>query len=309
MSSSFTSTGDKQTLVQRQVNKGVEQAKEDLHALANVGAQAVKSTAYVYPIKGILYFLSHPKLLDSLKPFIVRSFSISMVTAALMFTFTYFPQVAFLAFISGPLAFVAAVPLVLAESYFIILFLHRTFLTPAIAERIFDAVLVQKGYSDLVENGRSLTRRGGSVELGNSLLAPVRNKFSAQGLVRYLVTLPLNLIPGVGTAVFLFLNGRKAGPSMHDRYFQLKKMDKQSRKRFVDERAAAYTSFGVASVALNLIPLFGPVFSFTSTAGAALWAADLEKQQRGGSGTGAGVGAGADKKDENVDVNPGRVEL
>lgn len=30
--------------------------------------------------------------------------------------------------------------------------------------------------------------------------------------MRYLVTLPLNLVPGVGTAVFLLLNGRKAGP-------------------------------------------------------------------------------------------------
>lgn len=185
---------------------------------------------------GLVYFARHPKLLESLKPLMVRSLSISLVTVSVMATFAYLPQVAVLAVISGPLgaspsalprllapfahfarslvmtAFVAAIPLVLAESYFIILFLHRTFLTPAVAERIFDAVLVQKGHAALVEKGRALNKSGGSVTLGKSLLSPVARKFSAQGLVRYLVTLPLNLIPGVGTAVFLLLNGRKAGP-------------------------------------------------------------------------------------------------
>lgn len=112
----------------------------------------------------------------------------------------------------GTTAFIAAVPLVLAETYAIILFIHRTFLNAAVSERIFDAVLVQKGLSDLVENGRTLSKRGGSVELGKSILSPVKNRFSTAGFARYLVTLPLNFIPGVGTAIFLVLNGRKAGP-------------------------------------------------------------------------------------------------
>lgn len=102
--------------------------------------------------------------------------------------------------------------MVLAETYTIILFIHRNFLSSAISERIFDAVLVQKGHSDLVESGRSLSKRGGSVELGKSILKPVSSKFSTAGMVRYLVTLPLNFIPAVGTLIFLVLNGRKAGP-------------------------------------------------------------------------------------------------
>jgi hypothetical protein len=57
-----------------------------------------------------------------------------------------------------------------------------------------------------------LSKKGGTVSLGKSILAPVTSKFSAQGLVRYLVTLPLNFIPGVGTAIFILLNGKKAGP-------------------------------------------------------------------------------------------------
>ncbi|GJN91108.1 hypothetical protein Rhopal_004126-T1 [Rhodotorula paludigena] len=294
----------KPSRIQRELDKGLAYAKDDAKAIGSLGADAVKSTAYLYPIYGVVYFAKHPKLLESLKPLIIRSLSISLVTLSVMATFAYLPQAAVLTVILGPLSLIAAIPLVLAESYFIILFLHRTFLTPAVSERIFDAVLVQKGHSALVEQGRALNKRGGSVELGKSLLSPVASKFSMQGVVRYFVTLPLNLIPGVGTAIFLLLNGRKAGPAAHDRYFQLKKMDKKAKQQFVEQRSAAYTSFGAASLLLGLIPLFGPATAFTSAAGAALWAADLEKKSQGG-GKGGELGG----KDENVDVGVGHVEL
>jgi hypothetical protein len=44
-----------------------------------------------------------------------------------MFTFTYLPQVAFCALFTGPLAFVAAIPLVLGESYAIISLVSKMF--------------------------------------------------------------------------------------------------------------------------------------------------------------------------------------
>lgn len=291
-------------LVKRQVAKGVEAAKEDVTAIAHIGEEAAKSGAYLYPFYGIVYFVQHPRLVDALKPLIVRSLSISMITIAVMFTFTYLPQVGVLALISGPLAFVAAVPLVLAEAYFVILFLHRTFLTPAVSERIFDAVLLQKGHDDLVAHGRALNKKSGSVELGKSLLSPVTKKFSAEGLVRYLITLPLNLIPGVGTAIFLLLNGRKAGPAAHNRYFQLKQFDKKAKQQFIEQRSGAYTSFGAASILLGLIPLFGPATAFTSAAGAALWAADLEKRSQKSSGA-----KGSTEGEVQREVVVGRVEL
>ncbi|GAA5863951.1 hypothetical protein JCM3774_004429 [Rhodotorula dairenensis] len=300
-----TSGGDKASLVQRKVEQGINLAKQDAAAVTSFGTQALKSTAYLYPVYGVIYLAKHPRLVETLKPMIVRSLAISMVTVSAMFTFTYLPQVAALSVISGPLAFIAAVPLVLAETYAIIMFIHRTFLNAAVSERIFDAILVQKGFSDLVENGRSLSKRGGSVELGKSILSPVKNRFSTAGIVRYLVTLPLNFIPGVGTAIFLVLNGRKAGPSAHDRYFQLKKFSKQQREQFVEKRSAAYTSFGIASIALSLVPLFGPAFMFTTAAGAALWAADIERNERGSSG-GKDEAGGKDLVEE---VHPGRLDL
>jgi len=239
MSSSATSrdqASDKAGLVQRQVQKGLQTAKEDAKQLGSISAAAVQSTAYLYPLKGFFYILQHPKLAQSLTPLLMRTLGISAITVLSMFIFTYFPQVAVCALFSGPLgnrhsftplshsrmltlvivssvcvAFAVAVPLVLGESYFILQILLRSLISPQLNERIFDAILIQRGHTQLVEKGRKISRGSGGVSLGKSLLKPVR-KFSAEGLVRYLITLPLNLIPGVGTAVFLGLNGIKAGP-------------------------------------------------------------------------------------------------
>lgn len=63
-------------------------------------------------------------------------------------------------------------------------------------------------------------------------------------------------------------------------------------------------SFGMASIALSLIPLFGPALMFTTAIGAALWAADIERNERGTSDSNKEVGG----KDQ-VEVHPGRLDL
>lgn len=84
-----------------------------------------------------------------------------------------------------------------------------------------DAVLLQQGHDSLVSKGRSFSssgQRGGITKLGKSLLAPVGNRFSREGIARYIISLPLNAVPIVGTAIFLLWNGVKAGPGYHARY-------------------------------------------------------------------------------------------
>ncbi|KAF8755679.1 Etoposide-induced protein 2.4 (EI24), partial [Rhizoctonia solani] len=103
--------------------------------------------------------------------------------------------------------------------------------------------------------------------------------FSKEGIIRYILSIPLNFIPVVGTVFFLGYNGAKSGPGYHARYFQLKRFPQDQRKRWISERRGAYTSFGFAALALNLIPFATLVFSCTSAVGAALWAADEEKRQ------------------------------
>ena len=89
----------------------------------------------------------------------------------------------------------------------------------------FDATLMVKGHESLVGNGRSLGKKGGSVakRMGKRLTKPL-NRFSAASIARYIISvrpkrhyaltrkLPLNLIPGLGTAIFLVSVGHFWAP-------------------------------------------------------------------------------------------------
>lgn len=109
--------------------------------------------------------------------------------------------------------------------------------------------------------------------------------------------LPLNFIPIVGTLTFIVLQGRRAGPAAHARYFQLKGWSSTQRDAFVEKNKAAYTSFGLVATLLETVPVVNIFFTFTNQVGAALWAADLE---RSGDGTASGSGSTAPKLQEQV---------
>jgi hypothetical protein len=101
-------------------------------------------------------------------------------------------------------------------------------------------------------------------------------RFSPTALIRYIIYLPLNMIPVVGTVLFIFLQARRAGPTAHARYFQLKGWNQSQKEQFVEKKKAAYTGYGVPAVLLEMIPFVGIGFAFTNAVGAALWAADME---------------------------------
>lgn len=236
------SSDNAQSFTQRQVGKAKVAAKQDVSAVSGIAYEAVSSGAYFYPLTGMAYFAQHPKLLNSVTPLIIKSITWSAITLVLLSIFTYLPQVAILAVVSGPLAFIGAAVAVLGETYVISSFLTKAMLKGGATDALFDAVLVQKGYSDLVAKGRQLKSQGGTSSLGSSILKPITSKYSTEGLVRYLITLPLNAVPVVGTAFFLGFNGLKAGPGFHSRYFQLKGLSKEQRKETIQKRKGAYTA-------------------------------------------------------------------
>ncbi|SCV69956.1 BQ2448_1350 [Microbotryum intermedium] len=265
----------KQTRSQR----AAAQAKADVQSVGKLGADAAKSGAYLYPIYGLFYFLRNPKLFNSVKGPLYRGVVWSIGITVAMFIVTYLPQVAVLSVVSGPLA----VPIVLAESHAITTVVLKSFLLAGATDKLFDAVLVNKGLSSLVERGREVkSTRGGGAVLGKSLLKPISSKISTEGLVRYVLTLPLNFVPAVGTIFFLFFNGRSSGPAALNRYFQLKGFDKQEKEAFVDQHHPGLTSLGAAQLALGFVPVAGTLFTFSNAVGAALYAADLEKKSSEG---------------------------
>jgi Etoposide-induced protein 2.4 (EI24) len=91
--------------------------------------------------------------------------------------------------------------------------------------------------------------------------------------------LPFNLIPIVGTPLFLVLTGRRAGPFQHWRYFKLLGFGRKERNAAIKQRRWSYTWFGTVALVLQLLPVLSMGFLLTTATGAALWAADLEKRR------------------------------
>jgi len=260
-----------------------EVAREDYGRAKELAINAVRSAAYLYPFQGILYFFSNRSLWKPLAAKLLPTMSLGVGVTVFMFAVAYLPQVALLALFNGPFAIVSTILLVLSESSTIFNILSKNFLIDDALIDTFDGTLLARGQSSLVATERQV--KSGSDPIGKlgKLVSRPFAKFTPNAIIRYLMYLPLNFIPIVGTVAFVILQGSRFGPAAHARYFQLKQMKKQDKERFIEERKAAYTSFGVPAVLLELVPVVGILFSFTNTVGAALWAADMEEASTGGS--------------------------
>jgi hypothetical protein len=262
-----------------------EVAVEEADRIKTLASDAARSGAYLYPLKGIAYYLSHRELWKPLTAKLAPTITMGIGITTFMFVFTFLPQMAVMAFTSGPLAPITATLLVLSESSTIFTVLAKAFLIEDALVDTFDGVLMSKNAKELVSGGREI--KGGSdpmASLGKLATKPFA-KFTPTALIRYFLYLPLNFIPVIGTVVFVLLQGKKAGPGAHSRYFQLKGWNEGQKQRHVEDHKAAYTSFGVASFLLELAPVASIFFAFTNTVGAALWAADMEKGNVTGLGT------------------------
>lgn len=182
-----------------------------------------------------------------------------------------------MAFTSGPVAAVSAALLTLSESSTITNLIARTFFIEEALVDTFDGTLLSKQCTNLVEEGRQVKAGGDNIARLGKLIKKPFDKFSPNALIRYLLYLPLNFIPIVGTIIFIILQGKRGGPAAHQRYFQLKEWNKRQREIFIEENRGGYTAFGIVAFLLEMIPFANLVFAFTNTVGAALWAADLEK--------------------------------
>lgn len=117
-----------------------EVAREELEQAKDLAQQAVRSGAYLYPIKGIAYFLTHRTLWKPLINKLLPTLSLGLGVTIFMFAFTYVPQAAVLAVFNGPLAIVSTVLLVLSEASTIFSVLSKSFLIDDALIDTFDGV-------------------------------------------------------------------------------------------------------------------------------------------------------------------------
>jgi hypothetical protein len=109
---------------------------------------------------------------------------------------------------------------------------------------MFDAVLVHRGFEDLVREHRPVsedTLVDPVRRLGKPARSSVYAPFSFRQITEFIVLLPLNFIPYVGVPIFLLLTGYRAGPFQHWRYFQLLGFGRKQRDAFVGKRRWQYT--------------------------------------------------------------------
>jgi hypothetical protein len=142
-----------------------------------------------------------------------------------MFFFTYVPQLAVLVFVNGPLAVFTTILLILSESSTIINVVSRNFMLQEALLDTFDGTLVARNATNIVAEGRQLKSGNDPIQrLGKILKSPF-DRFSPKALIRYIMYLPLNFIPGklcnaaeleqgltilvVGTVIFILLQGMR----------------------------------------------------------------------------------------------------
>ncbi|KAN0101494.1 hypothetical protein V8E51_012004 [Hyaloscypha variabilis] len=242
----------------------------------------VVSASFLYPFKGVYYFVSHREFWPLFGRQLIPLTVISLVVLGLLFTFTYLPQVAFLLIFHGPTAWFNAVFLVLGEGQILVALLFEAFMVDETLVNVFDATLIREGQVDLVSPSRILFHDApNSVKmLGKPTSTAVYSPFSFRQIAEFILFLPLNLIPVFGTPFFLVLTGARAGPLHHWRYFKLLGLSKKERKEAIRRRGWKYTWFGTVALLLQLVPVLSMFFLLTTAAGSALWAVKLEEQKR-----------------------------
>merc|ERR1712000_473702 len=211
-------------------------AAEEAERVKVMTKEAVQSRAYLYPFKGIFYFVSHKDLWRPLISRLAPTITLSIGVTTFMFLVAYVPQAAVMAFTSGPVAAISAALLTLSESSTLINLLSRTFLIEEAIIDTFDGTLLSRDCTNLVEGGRQISASGDNVARLGKLIKKPFAKFTPNAIVRYLLYLPV---------IFILLQGKRAGPAAHTRYFQLKEWSNRQREVHIEEHREGYTSFGV----------------------------------------------------------------
>jgi hypothetical protein len=204
-----------------------------------------KSTIQTNQQQGVVFFATHPYLYPMLRTRLIPAVLLSVFVLLNLFFWTYLPQVAFLSiFHKGGSAWVNGTFLVLGEGAAVVALLFEAFFVDETQVDIFDAVLVDRGFEDLVRQHRPVAEDSLNDpvrRLGKPTKSSVYAPFSFRQIAEFIILLPLNFVPYVGVPIFLLLTGYRAGPFQHWRYFQLLGFNRKQREAFVQQRRWQYT--------------------------------------------------------------------
>ncbi|KAI8099785.1 uncharacterized protein BX664DRAFT_322113 [Halteromyces radiatus] len=230
----------------------------------------------IYPLKGFIFFIQHPKelWLKTLLPLLLTlGFGIVSLVVAIVYLLPW--QVHSLEQAHWPswIAWFVAIILVILESA-IFDILCYAILLPFFQDAVFDATLQARGLLDRISIEQTDPIW---IKCGRSLSSSIIFIFFVV-LARVLVliiTLPLNLIPIIGTILTCYINGFPAcwGLTIHHD-LELRGMKVRQSLRGAWSHRLAYINFGALQTFLELIPIANLIFMWTNIVGAALWLGD-----------------------------------
>ncbi|KAG0285932.1 hypothetical protein BGZ96_009894 [Linnemannia gamsii] len=268
--------------------------------------------APAYPVMGVVYLTRNIQLLG---PQFIRSLAwalgvaVSTITPLIALTFksqqkfitsvidTAFPRIAGMKILGIGIQTWSTMFLTMGESSLLVGIIMGELFKKERSKGLFQTVLNKEGnvhvgpLAQVTENGGIVVSSkiaAGEHSVSSRLHQQqhkIMDKASSstshygQRMGLWLVTLPLNFVPVAGPIAFCYLNGKVRSRYVHRQYFDMKEMTQKERDDWIQTRKTQYTTFGVIAQGLELIPFIGILFGFTNTIGAALWAADLERQQ------------------------------
>jgi hypothetical protein len=170
--------------------------------------------AHTYPIRGIFYLTSHPPLWSQLVCGLLIMILVSIISLILLFVFAFPIQAYALSeYMSGWIAWIISFFLTLFEIATSVLVLSSLFLAYYM-DIIFDTVWRHE----------TMGINQGQAQRSVSTTFSCIKSFFILIIFRVfllIITCPLNLIPILGTILYLYLNGYYYAWSLHCRYFDL----------------------------------------------------------------------------------------
>ncbi|ETV83590.1 hypothetical protein H257_04288 [Aphanomyces astaci] len=245
-----------------------------------------------YAVQGILYFLAHPSLWLTLLCPTIMTILVALCSVIGLFAIALYPTAVLYkkAGLPAGWAWVLAVVTVLAEIFLTTLIYSLT-CSGCFVDKIFEKVLTMRGHGRVIEEAEVKARCCRQCKACCNVSIWLR-------LVVLVVTLPLNLIPIVGTMAYVWLNASLKGWEAHLYYFEMKGYRYDEQKAIFTKRRLQYTSFGMQCMYLEMIPFLGFFFLLTNAIGAALFAADMEEELLNGDSTANPDNAGLSEEKE-----------
>ncbi|GMH99486.1 hypothetical protein TrVE_jg3872 [Triparma verrucosa] len=231
---------------------------------------AVQKDTARYPFAGTRYLLSHPKLLAGVLCYVIIGIIFALVALIILLAVALKPQAE--AFGGEVLGWLLGTIAVFVEA-FIIAMIFMKLLVSTAQEKLFVKVMKLEGcWNDSWEEPTMLS----------NLICCCNTTLLLQ-----MVSLPLNLLPVIGTMMYVALNAPLASWDLMSLYYDSIGMNQTEQRRKVLGKGCSkinlstffgdsHFRFGMSATFLELFPLVGPtLFTLGNACGAALWACDI----------------------------------